>query len=47
VRDNNINVTIHAGEAYGPESIAQAIHVCGAHAWHACRLRENAISSTT
>ena len=22
VRDNNINVTIHAGEAYGPESIA-------------------------
>src|SRR5690606_23244757 len=31
VRDNNINCTIHAGEAYGPESIAQAIHVCGAH----------------
>ena len=30
VRDNNINTTIHAGEAYGPESIAQAIHVCGA-----------------
>ena len=30
VRDNNINVTIHAGEAYGPESIAQALHVCGA-----------------
>jgi adenosine deaminase len=28
VRDNNINCTIHAGEAYGPESIAQAIHVC-------------------
>ena len=27
VRDNNINCTIHAGEAYGPESIAQAIHV--------------------
>jgi adenosine deaminase len=24
VRDNNINCTIHAGEAYGPESIAQA-----------------------
>jgi adenosine deaminase len=42
VRDNNINVTIHAGEAYGPESIAQAIHVCGAHRiGHACRLREN------
>jgi adenosine deaminase len=42
VRDNNINVTIHAGEAYGPESIAQAIHVCGAHrVGHGCRLRES------
>ncbi|HQB46540.1 MAG TPA: adenosine deaminase, partial [Polyangiaceae bacterium] len=42
VRDNNINTTIHAGEAYGPESIAQAIHVCGAHRiGHAVRLREN------
>jgi adenosine deaminase len=42
VRDNNINVTIHAGEAYGPESIAQAIHVCGApRIGHGCRLREN------
>jgi adenosine deaminase len=42
VRANNINVTIHAGEAYGPESIAQAIHVCGAHRiGHGCRLREN------
>ena len=39
VRDNNINVTIHAGEAYGPESIAQAIHICGAHRiGHGCRL---------
>ncbi len=35
-------MTIHAGEAYGPESIAQAIHVCGAHRiGHGCRLREN------
>lgn len=42
VRDNNINVTIHAGEAYGPESIGQAIHVCGAHrVGHGCRLRED------
>src|SRR5580693_2285732 len=42
VRDNNINCTIHAGEAYGPESIAQALHVCGAHRiGHGCRLREN------
>jgi adenosine deaminase len=42
VRNNNINVTIHAGEAYGPESIHQAIHVCGAHRiGHGCRLRED------
>jgi adenosine deaminase len=42
VRQNNINSTIHAGEAYGPESIAQALHVCGAHRiGHGCRLRED------
>jgi len=42
VRDNNINCTIHAGEAYGPPSIAQAIHVCGAHRiGHGVRLVEN------
>ena len=42
VRDNNVNCTIHAGEAYGPESIAQAIHICGAHRiGHGCRLGEN------
>jgi len=42
VRDNNINCTIHAGEAYGPQSVAQAIHVCGAHRiGHGCRLRED------
>ncbi len=42
VRKNNINVTIHAGEAYGPASIAQAIHDCGAHRiGHGCRLRED------
>lgn len=42
VRENNINCTIHAGEAYGPASIAQAIHVCGAHRiGHGCRLGEN------
>jgi adenosine deaminase len=42
VRDNNINVTIHAGEAYGPQSIHQAVHVCGAHRiGHGCRLRED------
>ncbi|MGC4067631.1 MAG: adenosine deaminase [Polyangiaceae bacterium] len=42
VRDNNINTTIHAGEAYGPQSVAQAIHVCGAHRiGHGVRLRED------
>lgn len=42
VRRNNINVTIHAGEAYGPPSIAQALHTCGAHRiGHGCRLRED------
>ncbi len=42
VRDNNINCTIHAGEAYGPASISQALHDCGAHRiGHGCRLRED------
>ena len=42
VRKNNINTTIHAGEAYGPASIAQAIHVCGAHrVGHGVRLMED------
>lgn len=31
VLKNNINITIHAGEAYGPQSIHQAVHYCGAH----------------
>ena len=39
---NNINCTAHAGEAYGPESISQAIHKCGAHRiGHGTRLTEN------
>ncbi len=38
----NINATLHAGEAFGPESIHQAIHACGAHRiGHGTRLREN------
>jgi adenosine deaminase len=42
ILNNNINVTIHAGEAYGPLSIAQAIHYCGAHRiGHGTRLRES------
>lgn len=39
---NNVNTTAHAGEAYGPESIHQAIHACGAHRiGHGTRLRED------
>ena len=39
---NNINTTLHAGEAYGPDSIHQAIHSCGAHRiGHGTRLKEN------
>lgn len=39
---NNINCTLHAGEAYGPESIHQAIHLCGAHRiGHGVRLLED------
>jgi len=39
---NNLNLTIHAGEAYGPESIAQAIHNCGTHRiGHGTRLLED------
>ena len=42
IRNNNIACTIHAGEAFGPESISQAIHVCGAHRiGHGCRLGED------
>ncbi len=42
IRNNNVNLTIHAGEAYGPDSIHQAVHVCGAHRiGHGVRLRED------
>lgn len=42
IRNNNVNLTIHAGEAYGPESVHQAIHMCGAHRiGHGTRLRED------
>jgi adenosine deaminase len=42
ILSNNINCTAHAGEAYGPESISQAIHKCGAHRiGHGTRLIEN------
>ncbi|MBI4815958.1 MAG: adenosine deaminase [Deltaproteobacteria bacterium] len=42
ILNNNVNCTLHAGEAYGPESIHQAIHYCGAHrVGHGCRLAED------
>jgi adenosine deaminase len=42
ILDNNVNCTAHAGEAYGPESVAQSIHYCGAHRiGHGTRLRED------
>ncbi|MBC8527531.1 MAG: adenosine deaminase [Candidatus Cloacimonetes bacterium] len=39
---NNLNITIHAGEGYGPLSIHQAIHYCGSHRiGHGTRLIED------
>lgn len=38
----NFNITIHAGEAYGVESIWQALQYCGAHRiGHGTRLRDD------
>ncbi len=31
ILNNNINTTVHAGEAFGSKSIHQALHYCGAH----------------
>jgi adenosine deaminase len=42
VLNANMNCTVHAGEAFGPASIHQAIHYCGAHRiGHGTRLRED------
>ena len=42
ILQNNINTTLHAGESYGPESIHQAVHYCGAHRiGHGVRLKED------
>jgi adenosine deaminase len=42
ILNNNVNCTLHAGEAYGPDSIHQALHYCGAHRiGHGCRLAED------
>lgn len=41
-RHANLNLTVHAGEAAGPESIAAALHECGAHRiGHGTRLFED------
>ncbi len=42
IKRENFNITIHAGEAFGKESIWQAIQFCGAHRiGHATRLVED------
>jgi adenosine deaminase len=42
VKRENFNITIHAGEAFGKESIWQALQYCGAHRiGHATRLAED------
>lgn len=41
-RENNLAVTVHAGEGDGPESIRQAVHTCGANRiGHGTRLIED------
>ena len=42
ILNNNLNATIHAGEGFGPASIHQALHYCGAHRiGHGTRLKED------
>ncbi|MCD6120815.1 MAG: adenosine deaminase [Spirochaetales bacterium] len=44
IRRKNFNITIHAGEAFGMESIWQAVQICGAHRiGHATRLVEDMV----
>lgn len=44
IQRSNFNITIHAGEAFGKESIWQAIQFCGAHRiGHATRLIEDVV----
>jgi adenosine deaminase len=42
IRKNNINCTVHAGEAYGPDSIKQALHNLNTNRiGHGTRLKED------
>jgi adenosine deaminase len=42
IAEHNLSSTVHAGEGFGPPSIAQALHDCGAHRiGHGTRLRED------
>ena len=44
IKRENFNITIHAGEAFGKESIWQAIQLCGAHRiGHATRVIEDIV----
>ncbi len=44
IQRENFNITVHAGEGYGKESIWQAIQYCGAHRiGHATRLIDDII----
>ena len=44
IQRENFNITVHAGEAFGKESIWQAIQFCGAHRiGHATRLLEDVV----
>ena len=48
IRNKNFNITIHAGEAFGIESIWQAVQTCGSHRiGHATRLKEDMTISGT
>jgi len=48
IRNKNFSITIHAGEAFGVESIWQAVQTCGAHRiGHATRLREDMVYQGT